>query len=111
MTLLPNSNAAVLDVHKLEDYCLSSIHPRGRHKARVFRQALGIDRDQATWLRRILLEAVQVCEAAALSRTGFGQTWRVDCPIARHGRNAVVRTIWIVKNGDDRPQFVTCWIL
>ena len=39
-THLPGGDKAVLDIRKIEDYCLSPIHPRGRHKARVFREAL-----------------------------------------------------------------------
>lgn len=33
---LPNGDRAVVDIVKLTDYCLSTTHPRGRHKARVF---------------------------------------------------------------------------
>jgi hypothetical protein len=39
---LPNGENAILDLRKLEDYCLSTEHARGRHKARVFRDALGV---------------------------------------------------------------------
>jgi len=39
---LPHGNEAILDIRKIEDYCLSSSHPRGRHKARVFREALDL---------------------------------------------------------------------
>jgi hypothetical protein len=42
MTRLPNGNRAIVDGQKPTDYCLSPTHPRGRHKARVFREALGI---------------------------------------------------------------------
>jgi hypothetical protein len=48
---LPHGYRAILDVRKLADYCLSSPHPRGRHKARVFREALGLERTEARWLR------------------------------------------------------------
>jgi hypothetical protein len=39
-TRLPRSDEAILDIRKIEDYCLSPSHPRGRHKARVFREPL-----------------------------------------------------------------------
>ena len=55
MASLPNADRAVLDLRKIEDYCLSPAHPRGRHKARVFRDALGIGRSEAEWLRQALL--------------------------------------------------------
>jgi hypothetical protein len=44
-TRLPNGGQAVLDIRKIEDYCLNPGHPLGRHKARVFHEALGIGRD------------------------------------------------------------------
>jgi hypothetical protein len=36
MARLPNSERAILDIRKIEDYCLNPEHPRGRHKARLF---------------------------------------------------------------------------
>jgi hypothetical protein len=44
MIRLPNGGQAKLDIRKIDDYCLSSTHPRRRHKALVFREALGIER-------------------------------------------------------------------
>jgi hypothetical protein len=111
MTYLPNSERATVDIRKIESYCLDSAHPRGRHKARIFRGTLGIDRADARWLREILLELVQKCEATKLATDAFGTRWRVDIPIARHGESVVVRTVWIVKIGEDIPRFVTCWVL
>ncbi len=35
---LPHGDQAILDMRKIEDYCLNPSHPRGRHKARVFRE-------------------------------------------------------------------------
>jgi hypothetical protein len=56
---LPNGGRAILDIRKLADYCLNPAHPRGRHKARVFRQALGFERGDAAELRDRLLEAAR----------------------------------------------------
>jgi hypothetical protein len=38
---LPNATSAFLDIRKIANYCLDGDHPLGRHKARVFRAALG----------------------------------------------------------------------
>jgi hypothetical protein len=72
MPLLPNSEQAILDVRKLEDYCLDATHPRGRHKARVFREALGIGRSDATWLRTVLLQAIHENDATELPADQLG---------------------------------------
>jgi hypothetical protein len=108
---LPQVDRAILDLQKIENYCLNSLHPRGRHKARVFREALGIGRDDAAWLRRELLDAVRHGEAAELVRDEFGIRWRVDVPLARQDRRVVIRTVWIIRSGEQVPRFVTCWVL
>ena len=111
MTRLPNAEQASLDVRKLEDYCLSPSHPRGRHKARVFREALGIGPEDAVWLRDILLGAAHSAEVLAIGSDVWGAYWRLDVPIQRQTKSAVVRTIWIVGTGESRPALVTCWVL
>jgi hypothetical protein len=111
MPRIPRADDAILDIRKIESYILSPAHPRGRHKARVFRQALGLSQDDAEWLRGELLEGMRRGDAIALEGDDLGMRWRVDIPIARHGKKVVVRTIWIVRNGEVLPRFVTCWAL
>ncbi len=59
---LLHGGEAVLDIRKIADYCLSPSHPRGRHKARVFREALDLQRRDAAWLREVLPEAARSSE-------------------------------------------------
>ena len=44
---MPNGDKAVVEIEKLSQYCLNPLHPRGRHKARVFESALGITGEDA----------------------------------------------------------------
>ena len=90
---------------------MSASHPRGRHKARVFREALELERGDAAWLRGILLEAPRSSEAQQVTADAWGSCWRVDAIIRRQGKSAAVRTVWIVRSGEDIPRFVTCWVL
>jgi hypothetical protein len=108
---LPHSHEAVLDIRKLEDYCLSPSHARGRHKARVFRESLDLQRSDAAWLRNVLLEAARSGEAVQVAADAWGTHWRFDALIRRQERSAVIRTIWIVRAGESVPRFVTCWVL
>jgi hypothetical protein len=110
-TLLPHGDWAILDIRKIEEYCLSPSHPRGRHKARVFRQALELRQNDAAWLRDTLLGAARSNEASEVGADAWGTHWRLDVTIRRHGKSAVVRTIWIVRTGEIVPRFVTCWVL
>ena len=111
MARVPNAERVILDISKIVDYCLSPVHVRGRHKARVFRGALGLDRDDAEWLREALLAGLARGEAVELASDALGDRWRVDVPITRHGKSVVVRTVWIVRSGEQVPRFVTCWVL
>lgn len=110
-THLPNGDRAILDIRKLEDYCLSPSHPRGRHKARVFQQALGLQRGDAAWLRAALLQAATEERAVPVSADVWGKYWQLDVTIRRRRKRAVVRTLWIVRTGEDLPRLVTCWVM
>jgi hypothetical protein len=77
----------------------------------VFREALGVERNEASWLRETLLKAAREAEATEVEGDALGRRWRIDVAIARHGKSAVVRTVWIVRTGEQVPRFVTCWVL
>jgi hypothetical protein len=93
---LPNAARAVVEIEKLRDYCLSISHPRGRHKARVFATALGITAEDAEDLRDAILSAVISEDALLTDGDEYGQRYTVDFTMARQGRQADVRTAWIV---------------
>lgn len=109
---LPNGDRVVVDIAKLQDYCLSSSHPRGRHKARVFASRLGYGARDAEILRELLLEAAAHRDDAVASETDhFGQRYVLDFWVSGpHGR-ARIRTAWIVRRGEDFPRFATCYVL
>jgi hypothetical protein len=73
MAVLPNSEQAILDIRKIEEYCLNSEHPRGRHKARLFRELIGLSGADSAWLRLTLLAAVRTADAVQLRR---GSVWQ-----------------------------------
>jgi hypothetical protein len=108
---MPPRDRAILDIRKLGDYCLNPSHSRGRHKARVFRDSLGLRRADAGWLRDLLLEAFRSEEPSREQLDRWGTRWHLDVNVARQGKSAVVRTIWIVRSGEAVPKFVTCWVL
>ncbi len=108
---LPNADRAVIEIEKLRDYCLSSSHPRGRHKARVFVTALGITADDSDDLKRAILSAILAEEAAPTDRDEYGQRFVVDFAMRRQGKEAVVRSSWIVRSGEDYPRLTSCYVL
>ncbi len=77
----------------------------------VFRQALGLQQNDAAWLRDALLEVTADGFAEPVATDAWGTHWRLDVTIRRQRRTGVVRTLWIVRTGEDVPRFVTCWVL
>ena len=108
---LPNADRAVVEIEKLRDYCLSTSHPRGRHKARVFVTTLGITANEAEELREAILSAITIEEAMPTERDEYGQRYVVDFPMKRQDKEAVVRSSWIVRSGEDYPRLSSCYVL
>jgi hypothetical protein len=60
---LPNSERAIIEMEKIEGYCLNPEHPKGKHKARVFKSALDLDLNDAEELRAAIQQAVLTYDA------------------------------------------------
>ena len=108
---LSNGDRAVVDMLKLTDYSLSTSHPRGRHKARVFAATLGLTADQADLLRDALLEAARTEEATPSDHDEFGQRYIVDFTMKGPSGEARVRSTWIIRVGKDFPRLTSCYVL
>ncbi len=108
---LPNAERAIVDIEKLRDYCLSESHPRGKHKARVFATALGLTASDVIELRDTLLSAAGQEEAVASERDEYGQRYIVDFSMKHSGNEAIIRSAWIVRKGEDMPRLTSCYIL
>lgn len=107
---LPGGEHAIVDLRKLSGYCLSPTHPEGRHKARRFREVLGLTEQDggvlADWLRRI---AVTV-EAREATTDRFGRRFFIDAEMAHNGRVARVRSAWIIRAGEQVPRLTSCYV-
>lgn len=108
---VPNANRAEVDVRKLREYCLSVEHPTGKHKARVFAAALGITHEHADDLRQLLLVAVAGHEAVPGLSDAFGERFVVDFVVHWQGKQATVRSTWIIERGMDVPRLTSCYVL
>lgn len=112
---LPNAERAILEVAKLRDYCLNPDHPKGKHKARVFLSALGIDKSDAEQLRQIILKSVLTADAIEEEPTAFGRRFVVDFQLSWTRelvtRSVIVRTTWIIRAEEDFPRLTTCFSL
>ena len=108
---LPNAEASIVEIEKLQDYCLRPEHPRGLHKAKVFQSLLGMTAAHAEELRAALIDAAAKENATYGTSDQYGARYIIDFEL-RHGeRTANIRSCWIVRSGEMAPRFVTCYIL
>ena len=108
---LPGWEEAWIPELKLTDYVLSSTHEVGRHKARVFRSELGIEREHWNFLHDQILDGFPEAQATFREETEFGFTWEV--PILVTGRNEAERWVttgWIIEYRDPRPKLTTAYV-
>lgn len=111
MPILHNAHIAVIERAKLTRYCLDPTHQDGRHKARVFKSALGFERANAADLIREIRTGIMSHEAEYAGETAHGFLWRVDLVIAGPAGTAPVRTGWIYEKGKDVPRLTTAYVL
>jgi Domain of unknown function (DUF6883) len=94
----------------LAGYALGAAHPRGRHKARVFGSALGIEQADWRYLRDQLVEGLVDAPVVGTRITPFGVLYEVTMLIdGLNGATAPVASIWIVED-DSPPRLVSTWV-
>ena len=108
---IPNAQHAIVDIRKVRDYCLNPQHNSGKHKARRFATALGMGPDDAEALRKVLLQAVKTCHARLGQEDVYGQRYTIDFVCEWQGRQATIRSGWIIDRGSDIPRLVTAYPL
>jgi hypothetical protein len=85
LQLLPNLHNAVVPKEKPHDYVLNPDHPQGRHKARVFKSMLGIERQHAEVLAEIIIASLS--RAAAQQSSANECRWNQQAQALRLQRN------------------------
>jgi hypothetical protein len=108
---LPNGDRALIDIQKLAGYSLDPNHSEGKHKARVFQAALKLGLDDVEELQAALLKAVQTQEATPTKRNPYGQKYVIDFVMSRAGKQATIRSAWIVRDAEKFPRLITCFVL
>jgi hypothetical protein len=106
---LPNPRLARVDPEKIIEYLLNREHPDNGGKADFF-ISFGFSKEE--WQR--LAEALRVLARESpvfrSLESGHGKKYIVDGPIETPiGKTPMVRTIWIVENGETVPRLVTAY--
>ena len=108
---LPNAERAFVDIAKLRNYSLDPEHKEGKHKARVFAAALGLGTGDAEWLRAKLLNIASSEDCQAGRKTEYGQRYVIDFELSHERKSAQIKSIWIVRKGEDFPRLVKCYVI
>ncbi|MFB2833651.1 DUF6883 domain-containing protein [Floridanema evergladense] len=108
---LPNPENAIIDEQKLAGYSLNPNHSDGKHKARVFESALNLTLDNLDELKNALLLAVRTYDAIPDKINAYGQKYIIDFPLTRENKTAIIHSVWIIRNDEQFPRLVTCYIL
>lgn len=111
MAPLPNAHRAVIEPEKLRDYVLSPEHKYGKHKARVFLSALGIDRGSWEYLRDQITSRVEEAEVSEVRAGKYGVRYSVPMLIeGLNGRTHEVTTGWIVEEEGASPRLTSAYV-
>ena len=107
---LPNGDRAIIDRRKVTDYCLSLDHDDGSHKARLFQELVGLNRNNSTLLLDALRTAAATDDAVVGKVDEYGQRYTIDFELEGPRGIAMIRSAWIVRSGEEVPRLVTCYI-
>lgn len=111
MARLPAAHRAVVDPEKLRDYVLSPDHAHGRHKARVFLSALGIDQNNWEYLREQIITGVMDAEVSAVRAGSYGLRYSVPLLVeGLNGETHEVITGWILEQEGEPPWLTTAYV-
>jgi hypothetical protein len=106
---LPHRENAVVAPEKLTRYLLCLAHPVGQSKAKFF-LAQGFTEDNWPLLQAGLIAIAHAEDVAETEVTPHGTKYvllgELETPA---GGRVLLRTVWIINNGQDVPRFVTAY--
>ena len=108
---LPRAADAEISADKLRDYALNPDHHLGRHKARVFRSALGIGQEDWRYLRDQILDRLSDAPVTAIRpKPPHGLEYEVRLPIdGLNGETHAIITGWLVVE-EEPPRLLTTYV-
>jgi len=100
-----------IDPRKLTHYALNPASPVGKHKAVLFERLLGFTRENYLILLARLEEAAMRAEVTPHNEDKYGMRYTADMLIqGTEGREAVVRTGWILPHGSKDAHLTTLYV-
>ena len=108
---LPNAENAYVQPDKILSYLLADNHPEGGSKSR-FLARFGFNHAQWRILEQALLAHATEYDVVTVDETQYGPMYVIHGVIQTpDGRNPRIRTVWMIRHGEDAPRFVTAYPL
>jgi len=105
---LPNGEKALLG-DKLERYSLNMQHPKGKDKAILFRNRLGITLENKAILEVALLESAVNKEAEIYKIDNYGTQYDVKFFMTTETGSSWVLSCWMIRTDEDFPRLTNTY--
>ncbi|MFP4103563.1 DUF6883 domain-containing protein [Coleofasciculus sp.] len=105
---LPNGDRAKLG-DKLDRYSLNMQHPKGKDKANLFRNRLGITLENKELLETALLESAVNNEATLHKTDEYGTQYDVKFLMTTDVGSSLVLGCWIIRTGEEFPRLTNTY--
>jgi hypothetical protein len=94
---------------KLERYCLNPNHGKGKDKAALFRDHLGLTLDNKSILEAALLAAAIHNEATLRVCDQYGDHYNIRFYMQTDAGKSWVLACWIIRRGEDFPRLTNAY--
>lgn len=93
------------------EHYLNMDSPTGKNKAIAFKKALGYDRSNYQELIQQIREKLPSSNAIIKAKDEFGERYQVEMELSGpNGKQARVKTGWIILNGEDTPRLTAAYV-
>ena len=108
---LPNVDQALVPEAKITRYLLDLTSPKGKSKA-VFFRAFGFTIEQWQMMADALKQHAAAYEVASTEADEHGTRYVIEGALnTPDGRNPQVRAVWIIREDETEPSFVSAYPL
>lgn len=105
---LPNGHQADLG-NKIEGYCLNLNHQKGKHKAILFQNKLGITLENAEILKKAIKKAT-ITEPVIIRKVNeYGTHYNLKFLLKTDAGESLILTAWTIRIGEDIPRLTNCY--
>lgn len=105
---LPKGQLAWLG-DKLDRYVLNSQHPKGKDKATLFRNRLGITLENKEVLESALLDAARNLEAVVYKQDAYGTQYDIKFSMTTEVGHSLILSCWIIRVDEDFPRLTNAY--